>query len=183
MLNEDTGNCRQHRLSEDYLDVSSRGLQSGGLWQNLSPSLYAHLHNDPGKDWFNSKSTSILEAMDMPSEGPSFSATSVFYPDPQQAAKNLLNATVFTGINVLAAPAVVKAILEANPNLRNTFCLGHMCDVPIFDAVESEHTSHVRALLQVSTEREMKANIHRCAFNKPSWTETGLFIALAEMTS
>ena len=121
------------------------------------------------------KGTSIFEA-NMPNEGPCFSGASVFYPKPQQAAKNLVNATLFTRINILATPALVAETISASPDLHNPFCLGHMNNVLIFDTNESEHHSHVRILLQLLRDQDMKADIERCFFDKPNWTEAGFYI-------
>ena len=112
----------------------------------------------------------------MSNQSPIFSGATVFYPDTQQAAKNLLNATIFTRINILATPSLVTDIISASSDLRNTFCLGHMNDVLFFDTDKSEHTSHVDILLQLLEDRDMKASLRRCAFNKPNWTEAGFYI-------
>ncbi|KAL9022954.1 MAG: hypothetical protein Q9196_007452 [Gyalolechia fulgens] len=74
---------------------------------------------------------------------------SVFYPDPVQAAINLKNATIFTRINIIATPQTVRAALESTSVLQNTFCLGHLNNVLIFDGDTQEHTLHVRAVLQM----------------------------------
>jgi len=101
---------------------------------------------------------------------------SVFYPDQPQAAANLKNASIFTRINVTAAPSAVKAALDSSPDIRNTFCLAHYSDVLIFNDANEEHRTHVRAVLQMLQDRGMKANLKRCAFTKPSWAEAGFQI-------
>ncbi|KAL9576151.1 MAG: hypothetical protein Q9212_007341 [Teloschistes hypoglaucus] len=98
---------------------------------------------------------------------------SVFYPSPASAGTNLKNATLFTRINIIASPEVTKAALESTPTLQNTFCLGHLNNVLIFDNDGEEHTSHVSAVLEMLVARDLKAYIHGCAFDKASWTDAG----------
>ncbi|KAL8628826.1 hypothetical protein Q9189_005458 [Teloschistes chrysophthalmus] len=99
----------------------------------------------------------------------------VIYPSPASAT-NLKNATLFTRINIIASPEVTKAALQNTPTLQNTFCLGHTNNVLIFDNDAQEHTSHVRAVLEMLMARDLKAYIHGCAFNKASWTDAGFRI-------
>lgn len=101
---------------------------------------------------------------------------SVFYPDRPQAATNLKNATIFTRINIRAAPSEVKAALDNSPEIRNTFCLAHYSDVLVFNDAQEEHMTHVRAVLRMLQNRGMKANLKRCAFTKPNWAEAGFHI-------
>ncbi|KAL8676539.1 MAG: hypothetical protein Q9186_006951 [Xanthomendoza sp. 1 TL-2023] len=112
-----------------------------------------------------------MAAPDMKNTG-----VSVFYPSEVQAATNLLNATIFTRINVLGTPQVVTNTLESTPTIRQTFCLGHLNDILIFDGVKDEHTFHVRSVLQMLIDKGLKAAIRSCAFNKDSWTEAGFHI-------
>ncbi|KAL8769236.1 MAG: hypothetical protein Q9209_004737 [Squamulea sp. 1 TL-2023] len=104
------------------------------------------------------------------------SGVSVFYPSPVRAATNLTNATIFTRINIIADPQVVQAALESTPALQNTFCLGHLNNILVFDGDKDNHTSHVRTVLQMLTDKSLKADIHGCAFNKDSWVEAGFHI-------
>ena len=100
----------------------------------------------------------------------------VFYPADPKAAENLKTATIFTRINIQATPQKVNEMFANSPNLSNTFCLGHLSDVLLFDVVEADHIPHVRTLLQSLIEKGMKADITRCAFNKPSWANAGFHI-------
>lgn len=101
---------------------------------------------------------------------------SVFYPSPPQAATRLKNATIFTRIHVLTTPLELKVALDGSPNIRNTFCVGHYSDVLVFDIVKEAHTTHVRAVLQMMKDRDLRSDIDRCAFNKPNWKEAGFYI-------
>ena len=99
----------------------------------------------------------------------------VFYPADPKAAENLKSATIFTRINIRATPQKVNEILNS-PSISNTFCLGHLNDVLLFDVLEAEHTPHIRALLLLLTEKSMKADIPHCAFNQSSWANAGFHI-------
>jgi len=101
---------------------------------------------------------------------------SVFYPSPPQAAARLKNATLFTRIHMLATPSKPKAALDGSPDVRNTFCLGHYSDVLVFDVVKEAHTTHVCAGLQMMEDWDLRADIDRCAFDKPNWAEAGFYI-------
>lgn len=101
---------------------------------------------------------------------------SVFYPTPVQAAINLRNATLFTRINVRADPQRVNAAFAATPNVQNTFSLGHLSDILVFDSAKPQHTAHVKAVLQMLRDNKLYMDTKRCAFDKPSWTEAGFHI-------
>ncbi|KAL8692041.1 MAG: hypothetical protein Q9218_002850 [Villophora microphyllina] len=96
------------------------------------------------------------------------SGVSVFYPHVAQAATNLKNATLFTRINVIASPETVKTALESTPTLLNTFCLGHLNNVLVFDSDREQHVPHVCTLLNMMRDKGLKADIDLCAFDKPN---------------
>ncbi|KAL8941824.1 MAG: hypothetical protein Q9216_002024 [Gyalolechia sp. 2 TL-2023] len=102
---------------------------------------------------------------------------SVFYPTPAQAATNLKNATIFTRINILAAPQNISAALESSSTLQNTFCLGHLNNILVFGDKKEEHYDHVRAVMQVLKDKDLRADIRHCAFTKSNWTEAGFQIS------
>lgn len=104
------------------------------------------------------------------------SVASVFYPDSASAADNLKNATLFTRIHIRATPQDAQDALNSAPQLRNTFLLGHLSDVLIFDNDKEQHITHVSAVLEMLRGKDMKADIELCAFDKPSWTEAGFHI-------
>lgn len=87
------------------------------------------------------------------------SVATVFYPSGPQAATNLKNATLFTRLNILAAPAAVSAMLDRNQQIRNTFCLGHYNDVLIFGTETEAHQENVRTVLQMLRDENTKANL------------------------
>src|ERR1700712_2921909 len=87
---------------------------------------------------------------------------SVFYPDPASAADNLKNATLFTRIHIRATPQAARDALNSAPQLRNTFVLGYLSDVLIFDNDKEQHTTHVRAVLEMLRGKDMKADIELC---------------------
>ncbi|KAG7007811.1 hypothetical protein G7Y79_00008g024490 [Physcia stellaris] len=101
---------------------------------------------------------------------------SVFYPNPVQAAINLRTATLFTRINVRADPQRVNAAFAATPNVRNSFSLGHLSDILVFDSAQPQHTAHVKDVLQMLRDNKLRIDVNRCAFDKPSWTEAGFHI-------
>jgi hypothetical protein len=104
------------------------------------------------------------------------SRATIFYPTPGAAAENLQNATLFTRIYIRTTPQVVADALEKSPHLTNTFLLGHYNNVLVFDRVQEEHTTHVRAVLQMLRDKGLKADIDHCAFDKPSWAGAGFYI-------
>ena len=107
---------------------------------------------------------------------PGASITSVFYPQDPQAVTNLTNATLFTRINVMAAPEAVKAALERCPHTHNTFLFGHFSDILIFDTEKIVHTAHVRIVLEMLHDNNMHSDIMYCAFSEPTWAKAGFFI-------
>jgi len=104
------------------------------------------------------------------------SAATIFFPALPAAAQNLQTATLFTRIHIRATPQIVKDALENTPNLKQSFLLGHHSDVLVFDRVEEEHVTHVRALLQMLRDKDLKADLEKCAFNKKTWAEAGFHI-------
>lgn len=108
------------------------------------------------------------------------SGATVFYPEPQVAAQMLQAATVFTRINVRATSETVMEALNRSPHLQNTFLLGHLNNILVFDADQEEHTTHVKAVLQMLTDEKLKADIKLCAFTKPSWVEAGFRIEVIQ---
>ena len=66
--------------------------------------------------------------------------------------------------------------LENTPNLKQSFLLGHYSDVLVFDRVEEEHVTHVKVLLQMLSDKDLSADIEKCAFDMRSWAEAGFHI-------
>ena len=104
------------------------------------------------------------------------SGCSVFYPKPALAADNLKNAMLFTRLHLRTTPQTTQAVLDSAPQLRNTFLLGHLNNVLIFDTDHEQHVAHVNAVLDMLRGKDIKADIELCAFHKPSWTEAGFYI-------
>jgi hypothetical protein len=104
------------------------------------------------------------------------SGATIFYPIPEAAAENLQTATLFTRIYIRTTPQVVADALKKSPHLTNTFLLGHYNNVLVFDRVKEEHMTHVRAVLQMLRDKDLKADIDHCAFDKPSCAEAGFYI-------
>lgn len=104
------------------------------------------------------------------------SGASVFYPSPPSAAENLKNASLFTRLHIRATPQVAQQAINSTPTLRNTFLLGHLNDVLIFDTEKGAHITHVKAVLKMLEEKGMTADINLCAFDKPDWTSAGFHI-------
>lgn len=106
---------------------------------------------------------------------PSFVA-SVFAPASAAAADNLRNAARYTRIHIIATPEVARDALNSTPRLKNTFLLGHLSDVLVFDKNEEEHTAHVSAVLEMLRGKGLKADINHCSFDKKNWMEAGFHI-------
>jgi hypothetical protein len=104
------------------------------------------------------------------------SPASVFYPSPVSAATNLKTATLFTRLHILASPSDVQTAIANNPNLRATFMLGHHSDVLVFDKEKELHTAHVRMVLQMCKEKDLRCALQKCAFDMPDWTAAGFHI-------
>lgn len=107
---------------------------------------------------------------------PELGATSVFYPHHRSAADSLKSANLFTRVHIRATPEAAKIAVESTPQLRNTFCLLHHNDVLVFDKAKEDHITHTRAVLQMLRDKNMKADIDRCAFDKETWGEAGFHI-------
>ena len=60
--------------------------------------------------------------------------------------------------------------------ISSTFCLGHYNDILIFDIKKELHEAHVKSVLQMLEDNGLKADIKRCAFDKPGWAEAGFHI-------
>lgn len=104
------------------------------------------------------------------------SGATIFYPAARLAAENLQTAILFTRIYIRATPQVVADALEKSTHLANTFLLGHYNNVLVFNHDQEEHTTHVRGVLQILSDKDLKADINHCAFDKPSWAEAGFHI-------
>lgn len=102
---------------------------------------------------------------------------SVFYPSSTAACQRLKNATLFTRISVRSTPEEVKRGIESTPGISNTFCLLHFNDVLIFDIKKEVHTTHVRSVLQMLRDKDLKAAIERSTFFQPGWAEAGFQIS------
>jgi hypothetical protein len=105
-----------------------------------------------------------------------YSGATVFYPSNSQAATNLKNATLFTRLNILAAPTTVSTMLERTQQIQNTFCIGHYNSILVFDTEREAHTEHVRTVLQMLQDGDTKADIRGCAFSKSNWVDAGFHI-------
>ena len=107
---------------------------------------------------------------------PASAPASIFYPSSAAASTRLKKATFFTRLGIRATPEVVKHVLESTAGISNTFCLGHYNDILVFDVKKDLHEAHVKSVLQMREDNHLKADIERCAFDKPGWAEAGFHI-------
>ena len=107
---------------------------------------------------------------------PASAPASVFYPSSAAASTRLKKATFFTRLGIRATPEIVKRLLETTTGISNTFCLGHYNDILVFDMKKDLHEAHVKSVLQMLKDNNLKADLGRCAFDKPGWAEAGFHI-------
>ena len=101
---------------------------------------------------------------------------SIFSPSSAAAATFLKKATFFTRLGIRATPEVVKHVLESTTGISNTFCIEHFNEILVFDINKNLHVTHVTRVMQMLEDNNLKADIERCAFEKPSWAEAGFHI-------
>ncbi len=101
---------------------------------------------------------------------------SIFRPTTASASDNLKNATHYSRIHLSAKAEAAKKALDKATHLQDTFILGHLSEVLIFDNDPKEHDAHIKAVFDMSKANEMKADPELCCLDQPSWADVGFHI-------
>lgn len=98
---------------------------------------------------------------------------SVLCPADPTVYTNLDNATFFTRIQTRHSHQELARTLSATPAVKQTFCTIHLGIIVIFDSDKTNHTGHVRTVLQMLQDSSMKANLAGCVFDAPDAAKAG----------
>ncbi|KAF3084131.1 hypothetical protein TWF594_011802 [Orbilia oligospora] len=98
----------------------------------------------------------------------------VWTPSDETAFENARSATVFTRIGTRHSPDELKAVLDATPTVKQTFCLSVNNVLLIFsDNIES-HRADVRAVLTMLQGNSMKADPRDCVWDAGEAMDAGI---------
>ncbi|KID88661.1 hypothetical protein MAJ_11037, partial [Metarhizium majus ARSEF 297] len=106
--------------------------------------------------------------------GPVETNVAVWSPALPTAFDKARNATMFTRLGTRHSHQELKAAFEVTPDVDQTFCLSVNNVILVFSASRDEHIMHCRKVLQMLTDRSMRADINDCVFNSTKSIETGI---------
>ncbi|EXJ73083.1 uncharacterized protein A1O5_04232 [Cladophialophora psammophila CBS 110553] len=99
---------------------------------------------------------------------------SVFCPVDTSAYDNIEDATLWTRITTRHTHQEMVVALNTAPAVKQTFCLTHLNVILVFTVGDEDtHTQHVRTVLQMCQDNNMKANLQACVFNAPDAEKAG----------
>lgn len=100
--------------------------------------------------------------------------TAVWYPADPAAFDKARDAQIITRIGTRHSPYQLKAVLDATPQVKQTFCLSVNNILLVFSADKNEHTAHVSTVLEMLQANSMRANIRECVFEADKCADAGI---------